>query len=81
VSIESRSRSRGNESSTRKLGAELDSYCKHDDNDVAPGNPSCGWDDVQVREALVDTFARDAYAVLAARAGRTLTSEVTSATS
>lgn len=60
-----------------KLGAELRSCCKRDDDYVAPGKPSCDWDDVQAREALVDTLARDAYAILAALDGRTLTSEVT----
>jgi hypothetical protein len=62
-----------------KLGAELRSCCKRDDDYVAPGKPSCDWDDVQAREALVDTLARDAYAVLAALDGRTLTSEVAQA--
>jgi hypothetical protein len=62
-----------------KLGAELRSCCKRDDDYVAPGKPSCDWDDVQAREALVDTLARDAYAILAALDGRTLTSEVTQA--
>lgn len=62
-----------------KLGAELRSCCKRDDDYVAPGKPSCDWDDVQAREALVDALARDAYAILAALDGRTLTSEVTQA--
>jgi len=62
-----------------ELGAELRSCCKRDDDYVAPGKPSCDWDDVQAREALVDTLARDAYAILAALDGRTLTSEVTQA--
>jgi len=62
-----------------KLGTELRSCCKRDDDYVAPGKPSCDWDDVQAREALVDALARDAYAILAALDGRTLTSEVTQA--
>jgi hypothetical protein len=59
-----------------KLGAELRSCCKRDDDYLAPGKPSCDWDDVQAREALVDALARDAYAILAALNGRTLISEV-----
>jgi len=59
-----------------KLGAELRSCCKRDDDYNAPGKPPCDWDDVQAREALVDALARDAYAILAALDGRTLTSEV-----
>ena len=62
-----------------RLNAELSSCCKRDDDYLAPGKPSCDWDDVQAREALVDTLARDAYAILAALDGRTLTSEVTQA--
>ena len=63
----------------KALGAELRSCCKRDDDYVAPGKPSCDWDDAQAREALVDALARDAYAVLAALDGRTLTTEVTQA--
>jgi hypothetical protein len=62
-----------------KLNAELSSCCKRDDDYIAPGKPSCDWDDVQAREALVDALARDAYAILAALDGRTLSSEVTQA--
>lgn len=62
-----------------KLGAELRSCCKRDDDYVGPGKPSCDWDDVQARERLVDALARDAYAILNALDGRTLTSEVTQA--
>lgn len=62
-----------------KLNAKLSSCCKRDDEYIAPGKPSCDWDDVQAREALVDALARDAYAILAALDGRTLTSEVTQA--
>jgi hypothetical protein len=63
----------------KALGAELRSCCKRDDDYVAPGKPLCDWDDVQAREALVDALARDAYAILAALDGRTLTTEVTQA--
>jgi Transposase DDE domain/Transposase domain (DUF772) len=59
-----------------KLAAELRSCCKRDDDYLAPGKPSCDWEDVQAREALVDALARDAYAILAALDERTLTSEV-----
>jgi len=59
-----------------KLGEELRSCCKRDDDYLAPGKPSCDWDDVQAREVLVDALARDAYAILAALDERTLTSEV-----
>lgn len=61
------------------LGVELRSCCKRDDDYIAPGKPSCDWDDVAAREALVDELARDAYAVLAALDGRTLAVEVTQA--
>jgi len=59
-----------------KLGAELRSCCKRDDDYVAAGKPSCDWDDVQAREALVDALAHDAYAVVALLDGRTLASEI-----
>ena len=59
-----------------KLGEELRSCCKRDDDYIVPGKPPCDWEDVQAREALVDALARDAYAILAALDGRTLTSEV-----
>jgi Transposase DDE domain/Transposase domain (DUF772) len=59
-----------------KLGEELRACCKRDDDYIAPGKPSCDWEDVQAREALVDALARDAYAILAVLDGRTLTSEV-----
>jgi len=59
-----------------KLGAELRSCCKRDDDYVAAGKPSCDWDDVQAREALVDALARDAHAVVALLDGRTLAPEI-----
>jgi hypothetical protein len=59
-----------------KLGAELRSCCKRDDDYVVAGKPSCDWDDVQAREALVDALARDAYAVVALLDGRTLAPEI-----
>jgi len=62
-----------------KLGGELRSCCKRDDDYAAPGKPSCDWDDAQAREALVDALARDAYAILAILDGRTLVAEVKAA--
>ena len=59
-----------------QLGVELRSCCRRDDAYVAPGKPSCDWDDAQAREALVDALARDAYAILALLDGRTLGAEV-----
>src|SRR6266481_5545463 len=59
-----------------KLGAELRSCCKRDDDYVAAGKPSFDWDDVQAREALVDALARDAHAVVALLDGRTLAPEI-----
>jgi len=59
-----------------KLGAELRSCCKRDDDYITAGKPSCDWDDVQAREALVDALARDAYAVVALLDGRTLAPEI-----
>lgn len=59
-----------------KLGAELRSGCKRDDDYIAAGKPSCDWDDAEAREALVDALARDAYAVLAMLDGRELDPEV-----
>jgi len=62
-----------------KLGAELRTCCKRDDDYLAPGKPSCDWDDAVAREVLVDALARDAYAILAALDGRTMPFEVTQA--
>jgi len=61
------------------LGAELSGVCKRDDDYVAPGKPTCDWDDAPAREALIDALARDAYAVLAALDGRSLSAEVSQA--
>lgn len=59
-----------------KLGAELRSVCKRDDDYVAAGKPSCDWDDAEARKALVDALARDAYAVVTMLDGRELDPEV-----
>lgn len=61
------------------LGAKLRGVCKRDDDYVAPGKPSCDWDDAPERETLIDALARDAYAVLAAVDGHKLPSEVSQA--
>jgi hypothetical protein len=63
----------------KELGAALRAHCKRDDDYTAPGKPSCDWDDVEAREALVDALARDAYAILAVLDGRTLDAELTEA--
>jgi len=47
------------------VGAKLRAACKRDDDYLAPGKPTCDWDDETAREALIDALARDAYAVLA----------------
>jgi hypothetical protein len=61
------------------LALELRAACKRDDDYVTPGKPSCDWDDAAAREALIDALARDAYAVLAALDGRTLSTDATQA--
>jgi hypothetical protein len=63
----------------KDLGAELRACCKRDDDYIAPGKPSCDWDDVQAREALVDALARDAHAIVTVLDGRTLDAEVAEA--
>jgi hypothetical protein len=63
----------------KELGAALRAQCTRDDDYTAPGKPSCDWDDVEAREALVDALARDAYAILAVLDGRTLDAEITAA--
>ena len=62
-----------------KLGAELRSYCKRDDDYIAAGKPACDWDDAVAREALVDALARDANTILAMLEGRELTPDVAQA--
>lgn len=58
------------------LQVELRGCCKRADDYVAPGKPSCDWDDQAAREALIDALARDAYAILAALQGRQLPADV-----
>lgn len=45
---------------------------KRDDDYATAGKPVCDWDDKQAREALVDTLARDGYAVLSTLDGQSL---------
>lgn len=50
--------------SSPSLKEELLAVLKRDDDYVAPGKPTCEWDDTEARELLVDALARDAYAVI-----------------
>jgi hypothetical protein len=47
------------------LCAELRAVLERDDDYVAPGKPTCEWDDKDAREAVVDALAHDAHAALA----------------
>ena len=58
------------------LASELRSVCKRDDEYITPGKPVCDWDDAPARETLIDSLARDAYAILGALDGRKLCDEV-----
>lgn len=61
------------------LAAEIRAVLRRDDDYVAPGKPTCDWDDAVAREVLVDALARDGYAVVALLDGRTLHGEVKTA--
>jgi hypothetical protein len=50
----------------------LRALLRRDDHDIG-GKPACDWEDPAAREALVDSIARDATALLAALEGETLT--------
>ncbi len=50
--------------SSLSLKEELLAVLKRDDDYVAPGKPTCEWDDEEARKLLVDALARDAHAVL-----------------
>lgn len=63
------------------LAAELRACLKRDDDYLAPGKPSCDWEDAAARDALVDALAQDAYAVLARLDGKTLDPELLQAAS
>jgi hypothetical protein len=58
------------------LEAELRAVLTRDDDYASGGKPSCDWDDLAAREALVNELARDAYACLALLDGRTLAPDV-----
>lgn len=58
------------------LCVELRSVLKRDDDYVAPGKPTCEWDDKDAREAVVDALAQDAHAALACLHDRKLNAEV-----
>jgi transposase len=59
---------------------ELRQLLKRDDPYDKSGKPSCAWDDKKAREELVDTLTRDANALLLALDGKTLSADVTKAT-
>lgn len=58
------------------LCVELRSVLKRDDDYVAPGKPTCEWNDRDAREAVVDALAKDAHAALACLQDRKLNAEV-----
>jgi hypothetical protein len=64
-----------------KLRAKLCGCLKRDDDYVAPGKPTCDWDDADAREVLVDALARDAHALLLQLDGKKLGPELMQATS
>jgi hypothetical protein len=59
------------------LEAELRAVLRRDDDYASGGKPTCDWDDLAAREALVDELARDAHSCLAVLDGRPLDAEVT----
>lgn len=59
--------------------AELRSVLKRDDDYVAPGKPTCEWDDKDARKALVDALAQDAHAALGCIRDRKLEDDVAKA--
>lgn len=60
--------------------SQLRKLLKRDDSYDKSGKPSCAWDDKQAREQLVDELTRDANAILLALDGKTLSAQVTKAT-
>lgn len=62
-----------------ELQSELRAVLERDDDYLAPGKPSCDWDDAEARAALVDALARDAHAVLGFLHGRKLLAKVNEA--
>jgi len=61
------------------VATELRSVLERDDDYVAPGKPTCEWDDKDAREAVVDALAQDAHAALACMHGRKLDANVAQA--
>jgi hypothetical protein len=59
-----------------ELGAELRTVLQRDDDYSTAGKPPCDWEDAKARDALVDSLARDGYAVLYALQGRELDAAV-----
>jgi hypothetical protein len=58
------------------LAAELRTVLRRDDDYASAGKPACAWDDQAAREALVDSLAHDAHAVLSVLHARSLASDV-----
>jgi Transposase DDE domain/Transposase domain (DUF772) len=59
-----------------ELGTELVGALSSGDDYASPAKPVIDWDDRVAREELIDSRARDGYAVLALLDGRELTTEV-----
>ena len=64
-----------------ELRAKLRGCLKRDDVYVAPGKPTCDWDDAEARETLVDALARDAHSLLLQLDGKKIGPELMQATS
>ncbi|HEY6424205.1 MAG TPA: IS1182 family transposase [Pseudonocardiaceae bacterium] len=62
-----------------EVEVELRAVLHSGDEYVSAGKPQIDWDDQAAREQLVDSRARDAFAVLAVLDGRTLVAAVTQA--
>jgi hypothetical protein len=62
-----------------ELETELRAVCSGCDDYVSTGKPGIDWDDPGAREELIDSRARDGYAVLAVLHGRKLDEPVTQA--
>lgn len=61
------------------METELRGVLRRDDDYVAPGKPTCAWEDEEARLALVDALARDAHAALSHLEERVLGTEVSEA--
>jgi hypothetical protein len=58
------------------LEAQIRTVLSRDDDYARAGKPTCDWDDVPAREAMVDDLVRDGLAALKVLEGRTLADEV-----